>query len=394
MAEGRRLAWATPRRVFALSALVIVGGVLLAPQPESDMSERLTTNGNAPGQARGFHEAVRRLGWPVERLETPFRAPLDSGKIYALLDIFVPVTASEAAAILAAVRSGAGLLMLETCCSAILDSLQIDFTEGYADSVVRVDTAAWDSLGVVDRRRLGMETFATDSTPHSVVTFLAARRRVVDSSWTEPEPIALGVPFGRGRIVLVSGRWAVRNADFRRDRRALFAVRMLEWIAPGRRPPIVFAEYHLGFGRHPSVMRGVRRALVETPPGRVLLQLLAAGAILLLAVAIRPIPPLGRARIERRSPIEHIGALARAYAQVGATRTATRRLIRGLRRRHPIGTYRSATDEEYLSSLAARHPALADDVQLLIAAAGEPLPADRFRDVGDAVATIDRTLSP
>jgi hypothetical protein len=392
VADTHRLAWLTPRRVLALSVLVVAAGVLFVPTSQSDTSWRLTTHGTAPGQARGFYETVQRLGWPVERLETPFLAPLDTTSIYALLDVSVPVTASEAAAIFSAVRAGAGVLMLESCCSAIFDSLQIDFSEDYPDSSARADTAAWDSLGLLDRRAFNHNTLATDTMPYPFVTFLAARRQV-DEAWTEPEPIAIGVPFGRGRIVIVAGSWAVSNGEFRRGERALFPIRMLEWIAPGRRPRIVFAEYHQGFGRHPSVMRGIRRALAETPAGRTLVQLLAAGAVLLLAVSIRPIPPLARTRIERRSPIEHVGALARAYAQVGATRTATRRLVRGLRRRHPIGTFRSATDEEYLSSLAARHPTLAPDIELLIAAAGEPLSADRFRDVGAAVATIDRTLS-
>jgi hypothetical protein len=168
---------------------------------------------------------------------------------------------------------------------------------------------------------------------------------------------------------------------------------LLELLAPGEHPPVVFAEYHQGFGRHASVTRAVRRALSGTPSGRALLHLLAAGAILLLAISVRPIAPPDRARIERRSPIEHVGALARAYAQVGATRTASRRLIRGLRRRHPIGTYRSATDEEYLSSVAARYPALARDIELLVVATSEPQTPERFRDVGIAVATIERTLS-
>jgi hypothetical protein len=251
---------------------------------------------------------------------------------------------------------------------------------------------AWDTLGVGERPPFIERTFDVDSAPPGVVAFLTARR-YEDGESTDPEPIAIGVPFGRGRIVIVYGRWAVQNSEFRRDRRAIFPFRMLEWLAPGRRPTIVFAEYHLGFGRHPSVLRGVRRALAETPAGRTLLQLLAAGGVLLLALGIRPIAPFGRTRIERRSPIEHIGALARAYAQIGAIRTATRRLIRGLRRRHPIGTYRSATDEEYLSSVAARHPAVAGEVQLLIAAANGSHPADRFRDVGSAVTTIDHTLS-
>jgi hypothetical protein len=168
---------------------------------------------------------------------------------------------------------------------------------------------------------------------------------------------------------------------------------MLEWLAPGRRPPLIFAEYHQGHGHHASVMKTIRRELADTPAGRVVLNLLIAAGVLLLAVGVRPIAPRARIRSERRSPLEHVGALAHAYSQVNATRTALRRLIRGLRRRHPIGTLRSASDDEYLSSLAARHPSVAGDVDALLKLIHDRPAPDRFEAGGAAIAHIERTLS-
>jgi hypothetical protein len=156
---------------------------------------------------------------------------------------------------------------------------------------------------------------------------------------------------------------------------------------------MVFAEYHQGHGMHPSVMKTIQRELAYTPAGRMVIHLLIATALLLLAMGIRPIAPRPQMRGERRSPLEHVGALAQAYGQVNATRTGLRRLIRGLRRRHPIGTLRSATDDEYLTSVAARHPAVAPDVDMLRSMLTERPDPERFQTAGTAIAHIERTLS-
>ena len=80
---------------------------------------------------------------------------------------------------------------------------------------------------------------------------------------------------------------------------------------------------------------------------------------------------------------------------VAVARVAARlvRLVRGLRRRHPIGTLRAASDEDYLASLTARHPAVAAEVELLLDASRESQLPERFQAAGAAVAHIERILS-
>ena len=82
-------------------------------------------------------------------------------------------------------------------------------------------------------------------------------------------------------------------------------------IARGR---IVFDEYHHGFGTHANTRAVTVRALTRTGAGRTVLQLALAGLLLLLALGVRPVKPQPRHSIERRSALEHVGALARAYA--------------------------------------------------------------------------------
>ncbi len=391
--SGGRASWATPRRVVAAFLVVVVVGAILTPNTNPESAGRLTTFASDPGGSRGFHEVARRLGWPVTRQLTPLYAPLDSSAIYVVLQPPVDVTSLETSALLNAVRAGAGLLLVPGRASAIIDSLGLKAVHTSLGPHEIVRRSAWDSLGV---RPTTSWPFAvielTDSAPPDAVTLLATRR-LRSNFVIDTQALVLGVPLGKGRIAILADGDILENADLRDETTAVLPIRLLEWLAPGRRPPVVFTEYHQGYGRHPSVTRSIRTAVFQTAPGRAVVQLLAAGAVLLLVHGIRPISPRPRARVERRSPIEHVGALAHAYAQVNATRTATRRLVHGLRRRHPIGTLRAASDEEYLASLTARYPAVARQVELLLSAMATSQSPERFRDAGAAVVHIERTLS-
>jgi uncharacterized protein DUF4350 len=392
MAEVRR--WTiTPRRVLVAFVTLVVFGLIVSPAAVPGSGGLLTTYASDPGGARGFFEITRRLGWPTTRLLDRFEGPLDSAAIYAILRPAVPLTSREVSAVLDAVRRGAGLLLVPGSGSAFADSLGVVVAPTPPLGVDRVDSAAWDSLGgLTPTPRWPLLVLrTTKEAPESVVVMLAVKGRGIQTDSTYPA--VLGIPLGRGRIVMMGHGSLFANVQIRERSNAVLLIRMLEWLAPGRRPPLIFAEYHQGHGQHPSVMKTIRRELAYTPGGRVVLQLLIAAGLLLLAVGIRPIAPRARIRSERRSPLEHVGALADAYAQVNAARTALHRLTRGLRRRHPIGTLRSASDDEYLSSLAARHPSLAADVDVLLKLINDRPTPERFEAGGAAIAHIERTLS-
>ena len=384
--------WAiTPRRVLIAFVTLLAIGLIVSPAAGPNSGGLLTSYASDPGGARGFAETSRRLGWPTAQLTDRLGGPLDSTAIYAILRPAVPLTSSEVSAVLEAVRRGAGLFLVPRFGSALMDSLGIAVIPGPPLGVTRADLAAWDSLGVVPSARWPLLVLEIgDDGPDSVVTMLAVHGRELQPDTAFP--VVVGVPYGKGRIVIMSHGALLSNVMFRDRRNAVLPIRLLEWVAPGRRPTIVFTEYHQGHGQHASVMATIGRELVDTPGGRAVLHLLAAAGVLLLAVGVRPIAPRGRIHSERRSPLEHVGALAHAYSEVHATRTALRRLVRGLRRRHPIGMLRSASDEEYLSSLAARHPSVAGDVEVLVNVMQDRPTADRFEAGGAAIAHIERTL--
>jgi hypothetical protein len=423
---------------------VVILTVLLTPaDAERGGDPRLTTHSSAPQGARGLFETLRRLGWRAERREVPFAGPLDAGVTYAVLDPPRPtdLSAGEAHRLLDAVRDGASLLFVATPGSTLADSLGIRASTAggplVAEPSAPCPPGADGGRGAInwpDGRVHSYWLTSATPLPFDTVTFASVRRaptmgergagRARRDSVTSPA--ALGFGYGRGRVVAVADPDLLRNDVLRVCRwgAGVAAVRMLEWLAEGVEPRsgrstatgeepqpdgrgerrangpggaqyrIVFDEYHQGFGTHANPVRAVGRALTSTAPGRAVLQGIAAALVLLVALGTRPLAPAAARRIERRSPLEHVGALAHAYEQVGATRLATRRLVRGLRRRHAGAAWRRGDDEEFLRALAARHPEIAPSVARVADAAARPLTATEFVEVGAAVDHIERALRP
>jgi hypothetical protein len=174
------------------------------------------------------------------------------------------------------------------------------------------------------------------------------------------------------------------------------AARMLEYLGTGtpRRQRLVFDEYHQGFGTHPGTLRAIVVYLSRAASGHVLLQGLLAGLVLLLALGPRALPVHDEERVERRSPLEHVGALAQAYARVGATRTATARLVRGVRRRvERHGGCRSAVESDALFlEHAAASPSRAGDVAAIRHALETPVTRREFEAVGGAIRRLEDSL--
>lgn len=419
-----RRSLARPRVVIGVALTLLVVAMLLTPQV-AEQRGALSSYSTAPGGARALHDAAARLGWTVERRTTPLAAPLDTTATYAMLDGPEAPTAGEVHALLDAVRAGAGLLVVVRPGDPLSDSLRfVRSPDGGAvvgrdslfcpDSLNRRGLITWfddaayswwfDSLPAAPAR-----TFATAletrrlPAPRVVVTPDAddgeddrEDDRVVSTLDSVPRPASVGIPLGRGRVVAVADPDLLRNDVLRVCEwgAGVAALEALAWLDAGGPRRLVFSEFHHGYGVHGSPVRASVRALFATAPGRAALLLGAAGLVLLWAAGRRAIAPLAASRVERRSPLEHVGALARAYEQVGATRTVARRLVRGLRRRHAVG--RRADDAAFLEGVARRRPALADDARrLLRALADDARPSrDDLRALGDAAARIDAHLTP
>ena len=387
-----------PRYIFPVLAIVVLATLIFTPTGGiGAYSSVLTSFGTTPFGARAIHDVAARLGWRVERRLTPFDSALSPAATYLILNPPNPLSATEVGSLLRAVRSGAGALVVPIAGSPLADSLGVHLSSmsafglrivGRPDAAgTRQDAAAALARAAGQLGRFDFALTADSALPGGAITLV----RVEHDSTTRPAVMSL--PIGRGNVVAISDPAFLRNVNVRGVAAAKFGVRIFEWLDPGHLRPLVFDEFHQGFGIRQSMPGAIRDALLQTAPGRALLQLVVAGLILLLVYGVRPIAPERRRSIERRSPLEHVGALARAYQQMEATRLGTQRLLRGLRRRRPLGSSGTLDDEGYLSLISSRKPELAGDVDRVRVALVKPLPAAEWVAVGGAIDHIERTIA-
>ncbi len=447
-------AWfARPRVVLPLLATLIGVGALLTPKSVTGRNgdERLTTYSSQPQGAKMFADFAQANGWTVERSRTDGYV-LRPGIVQAILAPQERIAPAQVHAVLEHVRSGGGLLLIGGIgTSAFRDSLGLaggvsgnstqsassgcasatDFRaqfrvdrlwasdKAYLSTVGLHDSSSiriTDTLYAVSRPRApdssrvvritaktGSRDSAADSARDSVAfPSRASRSAPIAVGGYEIAPAMIAGTLGRGRIVYAGDPDVLRNDALRVCEYGLdvAAARILAYLTPvssGART-LRFDEYHHGFGPHNGAGEGVsgamRQFLFDTTSGRAVAQLLVAALILLFALSPRGVAPTDPVRVERRSPFEHVDALARAYAQVGATRTATMRLVRGLRRRIERGRSRGGTvrDEQFLNLLVARYPAINADVERVKHALDERVKPEEFLHVGDAVVRIEHHI--
>lgn len=440
------------RRRIALVAVLtlIIVAALLTPEIIGGRSgdSRLTTFSAESQGARLLYELSSRLGWKVSRWTTAGVAAADPSTVVAILDPAEPIGAIETHRLLERVRAGSGLLYVMSGNSPLNDSLHVKRSVfgGIYESTAAGTAESPRATSAGDRlkaRRYGSSDSVAktdEEEPESVAECAHAPPNggglpiwgdqtvhLLRFDWTRPRPngtvifarsaleegdrdttgrrghtAAAGFPLGSGRVVVLSDADLVRNDVLRVCRWGLdvVAVRMLEYLAVGdvKRDRLVFDEYHQGFGTHPGTMRAIAAYLWRAPSGHVLLQALLGGLVLLLALGPRALPAHDAQRVERRSPLEHVWALAQAYARVGGTRTATSRLLRGVRRRVERGTRADGrltateSDARFLTE-AATDPALAEDVALVRRALGDAVSPRELEAVGGALQRIEQTLS-
>jgi hypothetical protein len=391
---------------------MVVISVLLAPATEArDMTNSLTTYSSGALGARGFSEILTHLGWQVSRLEDPISDTSSADAVYAELVPAALLSVAETHILLNRVRAGAGAIVLLGD-GAVNDSLHLNAQAGRRGVIIRQsgDTTSCPptSTSLVEiaaRVPLTLAEVLPSGPLHADTVHIVTIRRgfSADSAGARGAraPGIIGIPLGRGRIVALADGELFAN-DFIRVCRwgaPVAAVRAVEWASArdsGRaRESIVFDEYHHGYGHHASISRAVWAWLQSTTAGRTTAQLIIAALLILAAVAARPITPLAHTTIARRSPLEHVAALAQAYEQVKATRSTAVLLVKGVRRRaaHALGL-RHATDDQFLAAVAARHPALQADTARARNAMTDPVPVSGLIELAATIDRIDRSVRP
>jgi hypothetical protein len=396
--------------VAVLAALAIgVAALGTRGRREPDLDRRRSTFLTGPEGAKGFADALERLGVEVERFRRRPAALADSGgerTVLALLGPADPPDFLDATAIV----SFAGrndLLLAGPATNAVMRCY------GYAARFRRTPMVAMAP---------GLPAAQSDIRVRAVLARAASGIVTDSAAWGEDGRIAsceVPVPLGvdtllrtaGGRVAalrlrLDGGRAVTLVADD-----ALFSDRALRSsnagpfalkLVAGRYDRVLVDEYHQGYGPSGSLLRAVVGWSLRSPWGWAAWQLAGVGLIALAAAAIRfgPIrPPPGR---KRRSPLEHVRALATALAAARGHDLAVRLMAQGLRRRLSRGPQAvrgaglRADPRPWLAALAphlrsGRGRAAAAE---LLALTGRPQDADGVLHAANVVEDVWEDLKP
>lgn len=400
--------------ILIAAAVVLLTALVVLLTPREDTDDRLTITRPGADNAKLFAQLAARFGWPVRTTTTRFATRPDTTAIHVVLRGPIDMSAAERDRLLDAVRRGAGLLLVtdDETPGSILDSLGLTIESAGTVLPQRLAcTAAQNRRGLRDwpSGRPALVTLATpaDSAGRRARKLPPGARSLLDVEVIRftRGPTILSSPrqrrdtlsalvamrYGRGRVVVAADGDVVRTDVLRVCEwgMSLAAVRALEYLSQGARPPLVVAESYQGDAGADGAGRVVREALTDTRPGRATLALGAAGLLLLAARGRRTLSPLPMPRERRRSPLEHVDALATAWARVRGTRTVARQLVAGVRRRHGGVRHAAVDDTTFLRAIASRHPDVRDDVERLVAALAQPVTAGELPALRRAAARVD-----
>jgi Domain of unknown function (DUF4350) len=394
------------RRVGAKTILTLLGAVvvlvaLLTPEAPVGNNGQRTSYSTGPAGVRMAFELASRMGWRTERRIVPMDSIAATPTVQVVLEPNEALGAHEVHRLLDNVRRGGGLVFAIDGADEIADSLGLDlgrpgrFLSTYGDAACKTPASFRDRTLLALPPEVNQIVWRRPAP--GPTTILARTHEGIQKTFT----VGVGFPLGSGRIAAISSPGlfandAVRLCGTGAD---IVVANAFEFVRPpgAAAPRMVFDEYHHGFGMHGGSMTAIAGYLSGTSSGRFLTQALIAGLLLVLARAPRPLPPEDPARVVRRSPLEHADALGHAYADVRATRTATARLVSGVRRRNgrtiakPAGL--ASDDAAFLDAVEQRHPALHDAVARVRHALAEPVSPRELVAVGQALNDIERRMA-
>jgi hypothetical protein len=366
-----------------------------------DSDPRRSTYLVGPSGASAYAEALGRLGVRVDRSRLPLgsldRAALSSA-VVAFLGPTVPLTSAEGAVI---ARLPADLLLAGPTAAPAMRCLGYDVVRGMGDSIAVTRSASADSLPAPFVGRLLREraehvvTDSSDLSDDRVVSCVVPPAVKTDTLLTVlNRPVAIRLTLGSGhQAVLVSDDRFFSNRALRETAAGPLALAL---VYPRYRHLIV-DEYHHGFDASGSLAGATLAWSTRSPWGWAVWQLVIVGILALLAGAIRFGPVRRVIERRRRSPLEHVRALATALAAAGGHDVAVRLIVQGLRRRVGHG---GARDKEppaaWLGTLAesARTPRGRTALSRLTGIAGRHASADEVLEAAEDVEILWEELKP
>jgi len=302
-----------------------------------DEDPRRSTYLAGPSGAQGLAEALARLGIRVERYRHPSEtldtlARKRSRTLVAVLGPSLPLGPVEARFLAGApfdvLLAGSGAQRAFRCLGyAVMGrrgrSAEASAPSGSRRVPVRAELVQHLAQSVVD---------SSEMEDGRVVTCVVPVATRVDTLLRTTSGRAVAV-----RLSLANDRMATLVADDRifsnRELRETEAGPLaLGWIVP-RYDRIVVDEYHHGYEASGSLVGAALRWTLRSPWGWMGWQLAVVGLIALLTAGIRFGPIRSAVQRRRRSPLEHVRALATALAAARGHDVAVGLMVQGLRRR-------------------------------------------------------------
>jgi hypothetical protein len=382
-------------------AAVILGSRRGRPAPsESRRSSYLT----GPGGASAFAEAISRLGVEVEHHRRPLEtltAP-DSSRPRELVALLGPTQELDAAEAHHLLRLPVDLLLAGDGTAAAIRCLgyrvltrewtDAAATKAAAESEDLPAPRVWAELATHPAKTIvdsagseGRKVTCEVPTPARVDTLLLTVR-------DRPVVVRLWYPDGRAVTVVADDR-LFRNRTLRNTSAGAF---VLGLVAPRYRR-VVVDEYHHGYHAAGSLAGAALDWSTRSPWGWVVWQLAAVGVIALLASGVRFGPVRHAIERRRRSPLEHVRALATALAAARGHDVAVRLIVQGLRRRLSRGGRPASADlDAWLAGLrpSVRTPRGREAFDSLATMTRGPQEADSVLVAANAVETLWEELKP
>lgn len=320
--------------VLAVSAGLV--GIRQARLGDADPRRSIFLAG--PSGARGFAEALRRLGVRVEAFRRPLAAydtVAPPGTLTAFLDPSLELDAHDG---LTVSELRTDLLLSGTGAATAFRCFGWDVRTRYADSLPIAPPAHSEAgpfprvRAVLARRTSPVVVDSSDGVDGAPVRCTAPEARVVDTLLriADGRPVAVRAELRDGRTVtLVADGRLFTNRTLRMSPAGPFALGL---VVPRYRR-LVVDEYHHGFEDTRSLSGATLEWTLRSPWGWAILQLAGVGVVALLTAGVRFGPIRSGIERRRRSPLEHVRALATALAAARGHDVAIGLIVQGLRRR-------------------------------------------------------------
>ncbi len=402
---------------IGLVLLLVVGLALAiwagrrAGGPPQVIDYRTSTLVSGPDGSRALYEVLVRLGVPVERRRTPlFDFATGADRRPAALAVLDPpqdLVSAELAQVVRFVREGGAVVAANsgggiTRCVGWDVAYRFDFMQTDSFRVVETERnlelpAVTNYLrppatgqGERDAARRLRGGDIEDSQCETLVPFAQdTLLRLADG-----RPAALRLRYrGGGSVTLVADAGYFRNRTWRDTTVPEFVTPLL---VPPHRGRLAWDEYHQGFGRSASP-RELVGWLVRAPVGWALLQLVAVLLIALSIVGVRFGPARAVIERRRRSPIEHLEALAAGLEGAAGVDTTVALTVSSLRRRlGRTGVLAPGEQRSWLSALELALPTAAgrNAVRRLQRILNQPGGPERALAAAQAVEDVWTELRP